>query len=57
MEALINKLAAENKALKAKMAAKAVAEGRKPGLIGRPPRLTPEEKEAARLAQNKKRSK
>lgn len=44
-----------NNALKAKMAAKAIAEGREPGLIGRPPRLTPEEKEASRKKQNRRR--
>lgn len=41
---------------KSRRDAKAVAEGREPGKVGRPPRLTPEEKEARRIAQNKKRS-
>jgi 5-methylcytosine-specific restriction endonuclease McrA len=39
-----------------KAAAKAVAEGREPGKVGRPARLTPEEKEASRIKQNKRRS-
>jgi 5-methylcytosine-specific restriction endonuclease McrA len=42
---------------KARRDAKAIAEGREPGRIGRPARLTPEEKAANKRAQNKKRSK
>lgn len=42
---------------KAAAAAAAIAEGRDPGRIGRPPKLTVEEKEISRLKQNKKRSK
>lgn len=42
---------------KEKNAANAIAAGREPGRVGRPAVLTPEEKEASRVAQNKKRSK
>jgi len=41
---------------KARRDAKAIEEGRTPGKVGRPPVLTPEEKEASRIAQNKKRT-
>ena len=40
-----------------KAAAAALNQGREPGRVGRPQKLTPEEKEASRVAQNKKRSK
>ena len=42
---------------KAAAAERALAEGREPGRVGRPPRLTAEEREVSRLTQNKKRSK
>jgi len=40
---------------RAKAAAKAKAEGRAPGRVGAPPRLSAQEKEASRKAQNRKR--
>lgn len=41
---------------KARRDAVAIEEGREPGRVGRPPILTPEEKEASRIKQNRKRS-
>lgn len=47
---------AARKAAKGKRDAVAIEEGRQPGKIGRPPILTPEEKEASRIRQNRKRT-
>lgn len=41
---------------KARRDTKAIEEGRIPGKVGRPPVLTPEEKETSRINQNKKRT-
>jgi 5-methylcytosine-specific restriction endonuclease McrA len=41
---------------KAAAAAQALAEGREPGRVGRPALLTPEEKEASRVKQNRRRT-
>lgn len=42
--------------MRQKAAEKAAAEGREPGRVGRPPVLSPEEKEASRIKQNRRRT-